>query len=56
MCEGDPGAVQDALGNLPAEARGTVAELAPRRYADLAETFYGTGTPSTESTPARGSP
>ncbi|WIX76263.1 hypothetical protein QRX50_32985 [Amycolatopsis carbonis] len=53
MYEGDPGAVQDALANLPAEARDTVAELAPRRYADVAETLYGTRTPPKESTPAR---
>ncbi|MEV6904849.1 hemerythrin domain-containing protein [Amycolatopsis sp. NPDC051372] len=53
MYEGDPGAVEDALGNLPAEARDTVAELAPRLYADLAETLHGTRTPPKESTPAR---
>ncbi|MEV4598099.1 hypothetical protein AB0K15_11895 [Amycolatopsis sp. NPDC049253] len=53
MYEGDPGAVRDALGNLPAEARGTDAELAPRLYADLAETLYGTRIPRKESTPAR---
>lgn len=53
MYEGDPGAVRDTLGNLPAEARDTLAELAPRLYADLAETLHGTRTPPKESAHAR---
>jgi len=49
MYEGDPSAVKDALDNIPEEVRATVAEMAPRLYADYAETIYGTPTPPREA-------
>jgi hypothetical protein len=45
MYEGEPSAVQDALANIPAEARGVVAEQAPAAYATYAKSIYGTPTP-----------
>jgi hemerythrin HHE cation binding domain-containing protein len=45
MYEGDPRAVQDALDNMPAEARAMIAEAAPKAYGDYAELLYGTRTP-----------
>ena len=51
MYEGDPRAVEDALGKLPAEARPMIAETAPRLYADYAELVYGTRTPPFGHTP-----
>ncbi|WP_326835788.1 hemerythrin domain-containing protein [Amycolatopsis rhabdoformis] len=52
MYEGDPGAIEDALANLPAEARDMISELAPRLYADRAEALYGTRTPPKETAAA----
>jgi hemerythrin-like domain-containing protein len=45
MYEGDPLAVQDALNNVPEQARSAVAEAAPKAYAEYAERLYGTATP-----------
>jgi hemerythrin-like domain-containing protein len=45
MYEGEPAAVQDALGNIPAEVRKAVAEQAPAAYAAYAQLVYGTATP-----------
>jgi hemerythrin-like domain-containing protein len=45
MYEGDPLAVQEALNNIPEQARSAVAEAAPKAYADYAERLYGTPTP-----------
>jgi hypothetical protein len=45
MYEGDPSAVNDALNNVPAEARAVIAEAAPKAYGDYAERLYGTRTP-----------
>jgi hemerythrin-like domain-containing protein len=45
MYEGDSGAVEDALENIPAEVRDGLREAAPRAYAAYAEQLYGTPTP-----------
>lgn len=45
MYEGDPGAIRDALENVPPEARGPISEAAPKAFAAYAEQLYGTPTP-----------
>ncbi|NMO57568.1 hemerythrin domain-containing protein [Actinoplanes sp. TBRC 11911] len=53
MYEGAPSAVQDALNNIPEEARPVITEAAPRLYGDYAERVYGTRTPPFGSSRAR---
>jgi hypothetical protein len=45
MYEGDPEVIDQAIANLPAEARPVVKQLAARVFAEHSEVVHGTATP-----------